>query len=75
MTATLPGNNVEITVTPDKVFGLDFTYTGRRTYFVVEADRSTMIDAVHDVTEGRGSNVFLFADVRDIPNRRPIGNR
>ena len=31
-----------MTVTPDKVFGLEFSETGRRNYFLVEADRSTM---------------------------------
>lgn len=42
MTATVPGHTTEISVTPDKVFGLEFRDTGRRNYFVVEADRSTM---------------------------------
>ncbi len=42
MTAVVPGAETEVAVTPDKVFGIEFTDTGRRNYFVVEADRSTM---------------------------------
>ena len=115
MTATVPGDATELAVTPDKVFGLDFIDIGRRNYFVLEADRSTMpierpslsqssfkkklltyhhgheakhhaelwgipgfrvltitkseervtsmIAAVKDITGGKGSNVFLFADI------------
>ena len=42
MTATVPGEDDDFAVTPDKVFGLSFSDTGRRNYFCVEADRSTM---------------------------------
>ena len=114
MTVTIPGGDTELSVTPDKVFALDFANTGRRNYFLVEADRSTMpierpslaqssfkkkllayhhghhinrhnvlwgipgfrvltiskseervasmIATVKDITGGKGSNVFLFAD-------------
>lgn len=114
LTASVPGVADELSVTPDKVFGLEFAATGRRNYFCLEADRSTMpiarrtlaqssfrkkllvyhhahqakrhaaqwgipgfrvltiarsadrvgsmIDVVTDITAGKGSNVFLFAD-------------
>ena len=42
MTATVPGEETELAVTPDKVFGLEFLDIGRRNYFALEADRSTM---------------------------------
>ncbi len=42
LTASVPGEADELSVTPDKVFGLEFAATGRRNYFCLEADRSTM---------------------------------
>ncbi|MGH8335744.1 MAG: replication-relaxation family protein, partial [Gammaproteobacteria bacterium] len=42
MSATLPGVKGSVTVASDKVFGVEFTETGRRNYFLVEADRSTI---------------------------------
>lgn len=42
LTASLPYSNVELSVTPDKVFALDFLNLGRRNYFFVEADRGKM---------------------------------
>lgn len=42
LSATVPGGRAPIAVTPDKVFALDFADTGRRNYYVVEADRATM---------------------------------
>ena len=114
LTASVPGEADELSVTPDKVFGLEFAATGRRNYFCLEADRSTMpitrrtlaqssfrkkllvyhhahqakrhiaqwgipgfrvltiaksaerigsmIEVVAEITAGKGSNVFLFAD-------------
>ena len=114
LTASVPGMADELSVTPDKVFGLEFAATGRRNHFCLEADRSTMpiarrtlaqssfrkkllvyhhahqakrhaaqwgipgfrvltiarsadrvgsmIDVIADITAGKGSNVFLFAD-------------
>lgn len=114
LTALVPGVADELSVTPDKVFGLEFAETGRRNYFCLEADRSTMpitrrtlaqssfrkkllvyhhahqakrhiaqwgipgfrvltiaksadrvdtmIQVLGNITGGKGSNVFLFAD-------------
>ena len=114
LTASVPGEADGLSVTPDKVFGLEFAATGRRNYFCLEADRSTMpitrrtlaqssfrkkllvyhhahqakrhiaqwgipgfrvltiaksaeriasmIEVVAEITAGKGSNVFLFAD-------------
>ena len=42
MSATVPGVKGSVMVAPDKVFGLEFAETGRRNYFLIEADRSTM---------------------------------
>lgn len=42
MTTHVPDEDIEIGVVPDKVFALEFTNTGRRNYFLLEADRSTM---------------------------------
>lgn len=124
MSARIPGHKDEIAVTPDKVFGLEFTDTGRRNYFLLEADRSTMpiarsslvqtsfkkklltyhhgheakrhVDlwgipgfrvltitrsaeriesmrtALNEVTRGKGSNVFLFAELTNIFHEGPL---
>lgn len=124
MTALVPGADTEIGVTPDKVFGLEFLATGRRNYFLLEADRSTMpidrpsldqssfkkklltyhaahqskrhvarwgipgfrvltitktaermesmIAALKDITGGKGSNVFLFAELETILLNDPL---
>ena len=124
LTASVPGEDSELSVTPDKVFGLEFAATGRRNYFCLEADRSTMpiarrtlaqssfrkkllvyhhahqakrhtaqwgipgfrvltitkcaerigsmLDAVADITAGKGSNVFLFADTNTAPSVDPF---
>ena len=124
MTATVPPENVEISAAPDKVFGLEFSDTGRRNYFFLEVDRSTMpisrpeldqssfkkkflayhfghrakqhvalwgipgfrvltmttsaeriasmIDVVTEITRGKGSNVFLFADVASLADADPL---
>ena len=42
LTATVPGIKDEVAVTPDKIFAIEFSRTGHRNYFAVEADRSTM---------------------------------
>ena len=124
ITATTPDKHVEISVTPDKVFALDFHNTARRNYFFVEADRATMpieraslaqssfkkkllayhhahqqkrhvahfgipgfrvltittsteriasmIEVVRTITDGRGSNVFLFADALTLSANNPL---
>lgn len=41
MTASI-SHAVSVSSAPDKVFALEFAETGRRNYFLVEADRSTM---------------------------------
>ncbi len=124
MTATVPGDDTQLAVTPDKVFGLDFLDIGRKNYFVLEADRSTMpierptltqssfkkklltyhhgheakhhsklwgipgfrvltvaksaeriasmIDTLKKITGGKGSNVFLFADLSVLVGCNPL---
>lgn len=124
LAATVPGSAAEIAVTPDKVFGLERTATGRRNYFLVEADRATMpirrrslaqssfrkklltyhhahaarrhtdrwgmpgfrvltitssreriasmLDEITDITDGKGSNVFLFADAASLASADPL---
>jgi Replication-relaxation len=124
MDATVPGESATIAVTPDKVFALEFVGTGRRNYFLVEADRATMpiertslaqssfkkkllayyhghaakrhtmlwgipgfrvltitsskerivsmIKAVQDITDGKGSNVFLFANADMFESGDPL---
>lgn len=42
MTAIVPGTATEIAVKPDKVFAFEYRETGRRNYFLLEADRATM---------------------------------
>ena len=42
LTAMVPGIKDEVSVTPDKIFAIEFSQTGHRNYFAVEADRSTM---------------------------------
>ena len=42
LTAMVPGIKDEVAVTPDKIFAIEFSRTGHRNYFAVEADRSTM---------------------------------
>ncbi len=124
MTATVPGHGAELAVTPDKVFGLDFLDLGKKNYFALEADRSTMpierplltqssfkkklltyhyghegklhsklwgipgfrvltitksaeriasmIASLKEITRGKGSNVFLFADVGLLNRLHPL---
>ena len=124
MTAKLSGEDREIAVTPDKVFGLEFRASGRRNYFLVEADRSTMpvaraslerssfkkkllayhvghqgkrhaalwgipgfrvltvarsseriqsmLEVIRSITAGKGSNVFLFAELEKIIRGDPL---
>jgi hypothetical protein len=124
MTAAIPDLGIELSVKPDKVFALEFADTGRRNYFVVEADRATMpveradlsqssfkkkllayhhghearqhvalwgipgfrvltltssadrlqsmIDALFDVTDGKGSNAFMFATSDDVLTAGPL---
>lgn len=124
LSARVPGMSAEIAVAPDKVFGLEFTDSGRCNYFLVEADRSTMpierrspdqssfkkkllayhhaheagqhtalwgipgfrvltlarsaeriasmIDTVYNITGGKGSNVFLFAEVDKLKGYNPL---
>ena len=38
----MPGIKDDVAVTPDKIFSIEFSRTGHRNYFAVEADRSTM---------------------------------
>lgn len=124
MTAYVEEEGADISVLPDKVFGLEFTDIGRRNYFLLEADRSTMpvsrssleqssfkkklltyhlgheaqrhrtlwgipgfrvltitssakrmasmIAAVKEITSGKGSNVFLFAEARIMIATNPV---
>jgi hypothetical protein len=39
---SMAGTTHDMSVIPDKVFGLDFTVARKRSYFFVEADRATM---------------------------------
>ena len=127
MTTNVPGDDVEVAVTPDKAFGLEFADSGRRNYFLVEADRSTMpierpslaqssfkkkllayyhghkahyhserwgipgfrvltitksaerlasmIATVKKIAAGKGSNVFLFADLASADRLDPLSFR
>ncbi|NJM28345.1 MAG: hypothetical protein HC856_09260 [Pseudanabaena sp. RU_4_16] len=120
----IPMAGTELSVTPDAVFALEFRDSGRRNYFLVEADRATMpverrsptrsaftrkllaywhahrakqhtaqwgipgfrvltvatseeriaslLAAVKEVTNRRGSNVFLFASWPALASSNPL---
>lgn len=124
MIVHVPGLAIELRTKPDKIFALEFGDTGRRNYFMLEADRGkmpiersdltqssfgkkllvyhhghesqqhralwgipgfrvltltssteriySMLDALRDITRGKGSNVFLFADAAALAAADPL---
>lgn len=124
MTASVAGTGIEIAVKPDKVFAFEYRDTGRRNYFLLEADRATMpvtrpsldqssfkkkllayhhghaakqhttlwgiagfrvltitksaariegmVAVLKEITGGKGSNVFLFAEVGTVLEGDPL---
>lgn len=124
MTVHIPDDDLAIAAAPDKVFALEFLESGRRNYFLLETDRSTMpverrsleqssfrkkllayhlghqlkrhvalwgipgfrvltitksadriasmIETLKKITDGKGSNVFLFATIADALGDGPL---